>query len=145
MKDYTNYKKKDSMKHLLIFIFLLFSTPIFSQQWIDDSNFNTKIHANDAFGDDETIITIVEFWVEFNKANAFPDWDKLEGVEYFRVDISKAPLAKKDYRVRMAPTIIIFKNGTKEDSFKASLDLECPVNLNELREAIEEVKRADKF
>ncbi len=145
MKDYTNCRKKGSMKNLLIFIILLFSTPIFSQQWIDDSNFDEKIHKNDAFGDDETVITVVEFWVEFNKVNAFPDWDKLEGVEYFRVDIQNAPQAKKDYRVRMAPTIIIFKNGTKEDIFKASLDLECPVNLNELQEAIEEVKTADKF
>ena len=133
------------MKNLLITLFLLITTQSFSQQWIDDTNFEDKIHKNDAFGDDETIITIVEFWVEFNKANAFPDWDKLEGVEYFRVDISKAPLAKKDYRVRMAPTIIIFKNGIKEEMFKASLDLECPVDLSELQEVIEDIKKADKF
>lgn len=145
MKDYTNFRKKGSMKNLLIFIILLFSTQVFSQQWIDDSVFNEKIHKNDAFGDDETIITVIEFWVEFNKANSFPDWDKLDGVEYFRVDISKAPQAKKDYRVRMAPTIIIFKNGSKEEMFKASLDLECPVTLKELQEAIDEVKTADKF
>jgi len=133
------------MKNLLITLFLLITTQSFSQQWIDDTNFEDKIHKNDAFGDDETVITIVEFWVEFNKANAFPDWDKLEGVEYFRVDISKAPLAKKDYRVRMAPTIIIFKNGIKEEVFKASLDLECPVDLKELQETIEEIKTADRF
>ena len=108
------------MKNLLITLFLLITTQSFSQQWIDDTNFEDKIHKNDAFGDDETVITVVEFWVEFNKANAFPDWDKLDGVEYFLVDISKAPLAKKDYRVRMAPTIIIFKNGIKEEMFKAS-------------------------
>ena len=41
------------------------------------------------FGDDETVITVVEFWVEFNKDNAFKDWDKLKGVEYYRVDIEK--------------------------------------------------------
>jgi hypothetical protein len=133
------------MKNLLITLFLLITTQSFSQQWIDDTNFEDKIHKNDAFGDDETVITIVEFWVEFNKANAFPDWDKLEGVEYFLVDISKAPLAKKDYRVRMAPTIIIFKNGIKEEMFKASLDLECPVDLSELQKVIEDIKKADKF
>ena len=133
------------MKNLLITLFLLITTQSFSQQWIDDTNFEDKIHKNDAFGDDETVITIVEFWVEFNKANAFPDWDKLDGVEYFRVDISKAPQAKKDYRVRMAPTIIIFKNGIKEEMFKASLDLECPVDLSELQEVIEDIKKADKF
>jgi len=133
------------MKNLLITLFLLITTQSFSQQWIDDTNFEDKIHKNDAFGDDETVITVVEFWVEFNKANAFPDWDKLDGVEYFRVDISKAPQAKKDYRVRMAPTIIIFKNGIKEEMFKASLDLECPVDLKELQETIDEIKTADRF
>ena len=45
----------------------------------------------------------------------------------------------------MAPTIIIFKDGVAEESFKAGLDLECPVDLEELQEAIEEVKTADKF
>jgi len=133
------------MKNLLITLFLLITTQSLSQQWIDDTNFEDKIHKNDAFGDDETVITVVEFWVEFNKANAFPDWDKLDGVEYFLVDISKAPLAKKDYRVRMAPTIIIFKNGIKEEMFKASLDLECPVDLSELQKVIEDIKKADKF
>jgi len=45
----------------------------------------------------------------------------------------------------MAPTIIIFKDGVAEESFKAGLDLECPVNLEELQEAIEEVKTAGAF
>jgi len=133
------------MKNLLITLFLLITTQSFSQQWIDDTNFEDKIHKNDAFGDDETVITVVEFWVEFNKANAFPDWDKLDGVEYFLVDISKAPLANKYYRVRIASTIIIFKNGIKEEMFKASLDLECPVDLSELQKVIEDIKKADKF
>ena len=53
--------------------------------------------------------------------------------------------AKKEYRVRMAPTIIIFKDGVAEESFKAGLDLECPVDLEELQEAIEEVKTAGAF
>ena len=69
----------------------------------------------------------------------------VEGVKYFRVDIAKSPEAKKKYRIRMAPTIIVFNKGIKEDSWKAGLDLECPVDLEELQEAIEEVKTADKF
>ena len=134
------------MKRFLFTLLLLLASFVsYSQEWIDDSNFDKKIHASDAFGDDETVITVVEFWVEFNKDNAFKDWDKLKGVEYYRVDIEKAPNAKKEYRIRMAPTIIIFKNGSKEESFKAGLDLECPVDLKELQESIEEVKTADKF
>ena len=73
------------------------------------------------------------------------DRDKVEGVKYYRVDVAKAPAAKKEYRVRMAPTLIIFKDGINEESFKAGLDLECPVTLDELLEAIEEVKTANQF
>ena len=90
-------------------------------------------------------IVVIEFWAKFNEANAFPDWDKLQDVQYVRVDIGKAAKAKKEFRIRMAPTLIIFKDGIAEESFKAGLDLECPVDLVELQEAIEEVKTAGAF
>ena len=129
-----------------IFILLLFLPFLnHSQEYIDDSNFDDKINEQSAFGDDESSIVVIEFWAKFNEANAFADWNKVEGVKYYRVDIAKAPAAKKEYRVRMAPTIIIFKDGINEESFKAGLDLECPVTLDELIEAIEEVKTANQF
>jgi hypothetical protein len=45
----------------------------------------------------------------------------------------------------MAPTIIIFKEGSKEVVFKASLDLLLPTDLVEIQEAIAEVKKASAF
>ena len=117
----------------------------FSQTWADDSSLDDIINSQSAFGDDETSIVVVEFWAKFNEANAFSDWNKLQGVQYVRVDIAKAAKAKKEYRIRMAPTIIIFKDGVAEESFKAGLDLACPVDLDELQEAIEEVKLAGAF
>ena len=132
-------------KNIILFIFLLISYIGYSQEYIDDSNFDDKINEQSAFGDDETNIVVIEFWAKFNEANAFADWDKVEGVKYYRVDVAKAPAAKKEYRVRMAPTLIIFKDGINEESFKAGLDLECPVTLDELMEAIEEVKTANQF
>ena len=129
----------------LVLILLLSSLSIYSQEFIDDSNFEEKINQRHAFGDDEFNIVVIEFYVEFNKQNAFKDWDKLTGVKYFRVDISKAPKAKKEFRVRMAPTLIIFNQGIKEEVFKAGLDLICPVTLEELKESIEELKTANKF
>ena len=117
----------------------------FSQEWADDSTIDDILNSQNAFGDDETSIVVLEFWAAFNEANAFADWDKLQDVQYYRVDIGKAAKAKKEYRVRMAPTIIIFRNGVAEESFKAGLDLECPVDLEELQEAIEEVKTANAF
>ena len=132
-------------KNIILFIFLLLNYVGYSQEYIDDSNFDEKINEQSAFGDDETNIVVIEFWAKFNEANAFADWDKVEGVKYYRVDIAKAPAAKKEYRIRMAPTLIIFKDGINEESFKAGLDLECPVTLDELQEAIEDVKKAGQF
>ena len=133
------------MRKFLLILLLLLPVTSLAQNWADDSSLDKIINSKDAFGDDESSIVVVEFWAKFNEINAFSDWDKIKGVKYYRVDIGKAPKAKKEYRVRMAPTIIIFKDGVAEESFKAGLDLECPVNLEELQEAIEEVKTAGAF
>ena len=45
----------------------------------------------------------------------------------------------------MAPTILIFKNGVVEESFKAGLDLLLPTNLNEIQETINEINTASNF
>ena len=133
------------MRNLILILMLALPFVSLSQEWADDSTIDGILNSQSAFGDDETSIVVLEFWASFNEANAFADWDKLQDVQYFRVDIGKAAKAKKEYRVRMAPTIIIFRNGVAEESFKAGLDLECPVDLEELQEAIEEVKTANAF
>ena len=115
------------------------------EYWIDDSNFENKINEKEAFGSNLEQIVVVEFWAKFNEANCFGDWDKLEDVVYYRVDIAKAPQAKKKYKVRMAPTLIIFKGGVKETVFKAGLDLVLPADLQEIQESINEINNASKF
>ena len=136
------------MKYLIL---LLITFKTFSQSsvpaeyWIHDTNFEQSINNNSAFGDDENKPVVVEFWAKFNEKNCFAKWEQLEDVVYYRVDISKAPDAKKKYRVRMAPTLIIFKNGIKEKVFKAGLDLLLPTDLNEVQQAINEINKANKF
>ena len=136
------------MKYIIGFL-LTFN--LYSQEevpleyWIDDSNFENKINEKEAFGSNLEQTVVVEFWAKFNEANCFGDWDKLEDVVYYRVDIAKAPQAKKKYKVRMAPTLIIFKGGVKETVFKAGLDLVLPADLEEIQEAINEVNKASQF
>jgi len=132
------------MKYLII-ILLLLSFNTSAQEWITDNNFEKSINTNEAFGDDETMPIVVEFWAEFNSDNSFSDWSKLKNATYYRVNIAKAPNAKKKYKVRMAPTLIIFKDGIKEVVFKAGLDLVLPADLNEIQEAINEINKASKF
>ena len=132
------------MKQLTL-ILLLFSLTTYGQNWITDDNFDGKINEKSAFGDNQTLPVVVEFWAEFNDGNKFEDWDKLKNVVYYRADITKCSAAKKKYKVRMVPTIIIFKEGIKETMFKAGLDLELPADLNEIQEAINEVNKASAF
>ena len=136
------------MKYLILILIPFLS---FTQQdvpdkyWVEDNEFENAINTNEAFGDDQNKPVVIEFWAKFNEANCFADWNKLENVIYYRVDIAKAPEAKKKYRVRMAPTIIIFKDGIKETVFKAGLDLMLPADLNEIQEAVNEINTASQF
>ena len=130
----------------LIFLLLFFTfTPTFGQEWITDNNFESKINEKQAFGDNQNKPVIVEFYAKFNDANKFDQWQELTDVIYYRADIAKCPAAKKKYKVRMAPTLIIFKEGIKEIVFKAGLDLMLPADLEEIQESINEVNAASQF
>jgi|TARA_R100000482_G_scaffold123758_1_gene74520 thiol-disulfide isomerase/thioredoxin len=132
------------MKYLNI-ILLLLSFNMTAQEWITDGNFDNKINERHAFGDDNNKPVVVEFYAAFNDANKFENWSELKDIVYYRVDIAKAPVAKKKYKVRMAPTIIIFKDGIKEIVFKAGLDLVLPADVGDIQEAIDEINNASKF
>ena len=132
------------MKYLNI-VLLLISFNINAQEWITDDNFESKINEKQAFGDDQSKPVIVEFYAKFNDANKFDQWQELTDAVYYRADIAACPAAKKKYRVRMAPTLIIFKDGIKETVFKAGLDLMLPATLEDIQEAINEVNTASQF
>ena len=82
------------MKYLNL-ILLLLSFNLSAQDWITDSNFDNKINEKKAFGDDQNLPVIVEFWAEFNDDNKFEQWANLKNAIYYRADITKCPLAKK--------------------------------------------------
>lgn len=131
---------------LLALTFNLYSQVIVPDKyWIDDTNFEKTIAQVSSFGDNNFKTIVVEFWADFNKENCFSEWEKIQDATYYRVDIAKAPKAKKKYRIRMAPTLLIFKNGVKEAVFKAGLDLELPTDLSEIQQTINEINTADKF
>ena len=132
------------MKYLnLILLLICFNS--YGQDWITDKDFDSKINERQAFGDDQTLPVIVEFWALFNDVNKFEEWNKLKNVIYYRADISQCLAAKKKYRIRMVPTLIVFKEGIKEKMFKAGLDLILPANLSEIQETINEINAASKF
>jgi hypothetical protein len=152
-----NYKNKGNMKNLLIIVCLLLSTITFAQdqrnflKWVSDKTFEEKVTGYGAYEDhsDHDVI-VVEFYAEFNKDNAFKDWakiDKLDGVKYYRCDIAKSPKLKKELRIRMAPTLLLYIKGDAYIKFtaKAGLDLVCPVDYDKLVRAIEVVKEESQY
>jgi hypothetical protein len=145
-----SYLKKNKMKNLL-FLTFLFPLIIYSQSevpdkyWLDDSNYEEVINQKGAFDDSESEIIVVEYWVKFNEKNCFSYWKELKNVSYYRVDIAQAPLAKKKYRVRMAPTLFVIKEGVIEYKYKAGLDLLLPVTLEEIQADINELKKSNQF
>ena len=132
------------MKYLNLILLLIYFNA-YGQDWITDADFDSKINERKAFGDDQTLPVVVEFWASFNDANKFEEWNELKNVIYYRADISQCSAAKKKYKVRMVPTLIVFKEGIKEKMFKAGLDLMLPANLNEIQEAVNEINTASRF
>jgi len=132
------------MKYLNI-VLLLISFNMSAQEWITDDNFDNKINERQTFGDDQTKPIIVEFYAQFNDINKFDQWSELKDVIYYRADIGVCPVSKKKYKVRMAPTLIIFKDGIKETVFKAGLDLTLPADISDIQEAINEINNASRF
>ena len=130
---------------LLVSFYSYSQSDVPAEYWIDDSNFEERINQKSAFGDDNQKPVVVEFWAEFNEENCFGEWDKIENALYYRVDISKAPNAKKKYKVRMAPTVIVFYDGIKESAFKAGLDLLLPADLADIQDAVDDAAQAGQF
>lgn len=128
----------------LTIIILLFTLSTNAQSWVSDSDIHDKISPQSQFEDGPSVV-VVEFWAKFNQDNAFKDWDKLSGVQYYRCDVALSPKSKKEFRIRMAPTLIIFVDGVKSETFKAGLDLLCPVELPELQEAITQAQKESQF
>ena len=139
------------MKYLLTVLLLITTTTVLSQEWITDKDFEEKITAGSAFDDnEEDDVIVVEFWAEFNKDNAFQDWEKinnLEGVTYYRCDIATSPKLKKELRIRMAPTLLLYLKGDAYIKFtaRAKLDLLCPVDYDKMVRAIEVVRREASY
>ena len=118
------------------FLYVLISLLFFmvgiasGQDFLNEANFEDKI-AKD--------IVAVEFWVEWNQANEFSEFVKLNDCEKYRVDIGKYPELQKKYEVTCIPTIIIFESGEEKERFKANIMFELDATEKDIQKIIDDL------
>ena len=121
-----------------IWALLLFLSVSFGQ--INDKNFKEKINGG---------IVVAIFSAEWQEQDI--DEKGLKGVEGYqdcsiiRVKSEDAPKVVKKLRFRNFPSMALFYDGSKKETWKADMDGEVDVSNKEIKSAIDDVLAEDVF
>ena len=121
-----------------IWALLLFLSVSFGQ--INDKNFKEKINGG---------IVVAIFSAEWQEQDI--DEKVLKGVEGYqdcsiiRVKSEDAPKVVKKLRFRNFPSMALFYDGSKKETWKADMDGEVDVSNKEIKAAIDDVLAEDVF
>jgi len=111
-------------------LLLLLTTNTVAQEFVTSSSFEAKTAKG---------ITVIEFWVEWNKSNEVTFLSSLKDCEAYRVSIAKSGDIQSEYKVVSVPTVIIFDNGVEQSRFNPSIMMELPATRSELQLVIDEI------
>ena len=121
-----------------IWALLLFLSVSFGQ--INDKNFKEKINGG---------IVVAIFSAEWQEQDI--DEKVLKGVDGYqdcsiiRVKSEDAPKVVKKLRFRNFPSMALFYDGSKKETWKADMDGEVDVSNKEIKSAIDDVLAEDVF
>ena len=122
------------MKKLLTLLFILGFGICFAQEgppkYVNFVEFKKVIKSG---------VVVIEFNAPFNRQNSLHEWYELENCEFFKVCIEGAPQLKEKYKIRAVPTIILFNNGIKEETYKANIMLQLPITWYDLQKDIDKL------
>ena len=117
---------------------LLFLSVGFSQ--INDKNFKQEINGG---------VVVAVFTSEWQEQPF--DKDIINGVkgyedcEIIYVKSEDAPKATKKLRLRNFPSMALFYDGSKKETWKADMDGELDIDNRDIKKAIDDVKAGDVF
>lgn len=118
--------------------FVLFLSVLFGQ--VNDKNFKEKINGG---------IVVAVFSAEWQEQDL--DDKLLKGVEGYQdcriinVKSEDAPKVVKKLRFRNFPSMALFYDGSKKETWKADMDGEIDVSNKEIKSAIDDVLAEDVF
>jgi len=115
---------------VLFIIYLLGTSSLFSQDFINTNNFKDKI-AKD--------VVAVEFWAEWNQMNQFNELNKLKGCNVYRIDIMSSMDVQNDYNVTAIPTVIIFDNGIEKERFNPNVMFKLEADKKTVQHSVDTI------
>ena len=122
------------MRNLLIFLFLIISNNLMSQDFLHEDDYEKKTKQG---------IVLVEFWASFNAANEV-NLKKIYDCKKYRVDMSQDPTLMAKHSIMAVPTVVIYHNGKEIKRFLPSLMMKLDAEIKDIQEVIDELV-GDKF
>ncbi len=124
---------------VLLLIWLVTSSPLWSQD-VTDKTFKDKIASG---------FVIVKFTSGWQEKKLDPTvLSAVKGYEQvviLAIKSEKCPKVAKKLRLRNFPSVVLFYNGKKEESWKADMDGNLELTDKYIRDAIDEVLAGDVF
>ena len=123
----------------LLLVWLIASSPLWSQD-ITDKTFKDKIASG------FVIVKFTSGWQEKNiDSKILSAVNGYEQAVILAIKSEKWPKVAKKLRLRNFPSVVLFYNGKKEESWKADMDGNLELTDKYIRDAIDEVLAGDVF
>ena len=113
-----------------IFLFLLLTTNIVAQEFIDSDTFEAKTAKG---------ITVVEFWAEWNSVNEVPFLEQLKSCDTYKVCITKSSSVSNEFNIVSIPTIVILNNGVEHSRFNPSIMMQTTATKKDIQGVVDDI------
>ena len=120
----------------LLLFSLLFNSNLYGQSDIlnlNGDNYEEKITQG---------IVVVEYWAGWNAINKIVEFEELENVELYRVNIDSCQNLQMENSVIVVPTIIFYDNGKEYKRLQGDLSFTLDVTKKDLQKIIDEILRS---
>ena len=84
-------------------------------------------------------IVVVEYWAGWNAVNKIVDFEELENVELYRVNIDSCQNLQMENSVIVVPTIIFYDDGKEYKRLQGDLSFTLDVTKKDLQKIIDEI------
>ena len=113
-----------------LFLLLLLTSSVVAQEFVCSKTFESKVSEG---------VTVVEFWVEWNKDNQVDFLHELEDCRVYRVDLSARGKLQSKHNVTATPTLVIFNNGVEYSRFNPGIMMESSATRKEIQSIIDNI------